>query len=254
MDSGFARFMNKAVDVFILNILWVVFSIPVVTIGAATCAAFSVTLKMVDDEEGYVAKMFIKAFKSNFKQSTIMWCITAPCIYLCYLIWQFIIKGDDVHFVIIIGAILFTAVAICVNLYTYAIIARYDNTLKKSILNSVVICMLYFWRTLMIVALVALELLLIFWNRWTMLAGILIGPEFIIYTISGVSKRIFQTIEKNGGVIVPPVSSSDEPSDDVTDESDENDEEVDDETEEPVTDADESQNEESDENNEEKSE
>ena len=209
MDSGFARFMNKAIDVFILNILWVVFSIPIVTMGAATCAAFSVTLKMVDDEEGYVGKMFVKAFKSNFKQSTIMWCITAPCIYLCYLIWQFIIKGDDVHFVIIIGAILFTAVVICVNLYTYAIIARYDNTLKKSILNSVVICMLYFWRTVMTVAVVAVELFLIFWNRWTMLAGILIGPEFIIYTISGISKRIFQTIEKNGGVIVPPAPSQD---------------------------------------------
>ena len=43
----------------------------------------------------------------------------------------------------------------------------------------------------------ALEVFIIMWNRWTLLAGIIIGPEFIIYTISGVSKKIFLQIEKN---------------------------------------------------------
>ena len=43
---------------------------PIFTIGSTTCAAFSVTLKMVDDEEGYVGKMFIKAFKENLKQAS----------------------------------------------------------------------------------------------------------------------------------------------------------------------------------------
>ena len=54
MDSGFARFMNRAIDVLELNILWIIFSLPVFTIGASTCAAYYVTLKMVDEEEGYV--------------------------------------------------------------------------------------------------------------------------------------------------------------------------------------------------------
>ena len=30
-----------------------------------------------------------------------------------------------------------------------------------------------------------------------MIVGALIGPEFIIYTISGIAKRIFQKIERN---------------------------------------------------------
>lgn len=237
VNSNFARFMSRAVDVLELNILWMIFSLPLFTIGASTCAAYYVTLKMVDEEEGYIGKMFVKAFKDNFKQGTLMWLITAVCGYLCYLIWQAISKGDDVNFLIIVGAIIFTAIVIAINFYTYPIIARYENTLKKSIMNSIVICTLYFGRTLITLAITALEFVIIFWNKWTVLAGILIGPEFVIYTISGFAKKIFLDSEKNGGAIIPPVvaaqqalaeeDESDE-DDEETDETDETDDESDD--------------------------
>ena len=62
INSSFFKFINKLLDVLLLNLLWILCSLPVVTIGAATCAAFSVTLKMVDDEEGYFVKPFFKYF------------------------------------------------------------------------------------------------------------------------------------------------------------------------------------------------
>ncbi|MCR4580613.1 MAG: YesL family protein [Treponema sp.] len=197
INSGFWRFVNRALDVLLLNFLWIIFSLPIITIGASTCAAYYVTMKMVDEEEGYVGRMFVKAFKENFKQGTIMWLFTAPCIYADYLIWQVIIKSDDVNFMIIVGAILYTAVISVIILYSYPIIARYRNSLKNIIKNSVGVTLLYFKRTVFLLFLVALELAIIFWNRYTMIAGALIGPEFIIYTISGIAKRIFQRIERN---------------------------------------------------------
>ena len=197
MDSGFARFMNRAIDVLELNILWIIFSLPVFTIGASTCAAYYVTLKMVDEEEGYVGKMFVKAFKDNFKQGTILWLITAPCIYACYLIWQVVAKADDVNFVIIAGAIIFTALLLIFTLYAYPLLARYENSIRKTIMNSFAISSLYFPRTLFMIVVVGIECLIFLWNRWTMLAGILLGPELVIYTVSGITKRIFQSAEKN---------------------------------------------------------
>ena len=196
INSGFSKFVNRLLDVLFLNLLWILFSMPIFTIGAATCAAFSVTLKMVDDEEGYVGKMFIKAFKENFKQASLMWLITAPCIYVLYLEWQVVLKLDDISAIVIIGAIFSTAFVIAMNLYTYPLIARYENSLKNMIKNSFGICMTYFGRTLFLCFLIALEVLIIFWNNWTLLVGILIGPEFIIFTVSGISKRIFQQIDK----------------------------------------------------------
>lgn len=197
MNSGFFKFINRLLDVLFINLLWIICSLPIVTIGASTCAAFSITLKMVDDEEGYIGKTFFKAFKQNFKQGTLMWLITAPCIYMLYLLWQMVIKSEDINAIVIIGVILLTAIAISINLYSYPLIARYENSLKKIIKNSFGICVQFFIKTLILIAVVAVEIIIIMWNRWTLLAGIIIGPEFIIYTISGVSKKIFLQIEKS---------------------------------------------------------
>ena len=162
MNSGFWRFVNRALDVLLLNLLWIVFSLPVITIGASTCAAFYVTMKMVDEEEGYVARMFVKAFKENFKQGTLMWLFTAPCIYADYLIWQLVIKGDGINFIVIVGAILYTAIIALVILYSYPLIARYKNSLRNIIKNAFGVSMLYFKRTLFLLFLVALEVAIIF--------------------------------------------------------------------------------------------
>lgn len=196
INSSFFKFINKLLDVLLLNLLWILCSLPVVTIGAATCAAFSVTLKMVDDEEGYIVKPFFKYFKQNFKQGTLMWIFTASQIYLLYLLWQLVFKSDDINAIIIIGVIFLTALSISMNIYSYPLIARYENSLKKIIKNSFGISIQYFGKTIILIAVIALEFFLILWNRWTLLVGIIIGPEFVIYTISGVSKKIFLQIEK----------------------------------------------------------
>ena len=74
-ENRFWNFMNKITDVFLLGILWFLFSIPVVTMGAATTSLYQFTLKQADDEEGYVFKSFLKAFMKNFRQATMLWLI-----------------------------------------------------------------------------------------------------------------------------------------------------------------------------------
>ncbi|WP_365941413.1 YesL family protein [uncultured Clostridium sp.] len=65
--------MNRIADLFILNILWIFCSLPIVTIGAATTALYSINLKILNKEEESLIKTFFKAFKENFKKSTIIW-------------------------------------------------------------------------------------------------------------------------------------------------------------------------------------
>ncbi|WP_297712562.1 DUF624 domain-containing protein [Clostridium sp.] len=74
-DSGFSKFMNRVADLFILNILWIFCSIPIITIGATTTTLYSVNLKFIDNEEENLIKTFFKSFKENFKKSTIIWLI-----------------------------------------------------------------------------------------------------------------------------------------------------------------------------------
>ena len=75
VDGKFAQFMGKLADIIILNVLLVVCSIPIVTAGAAATAFYYVMLKLVKNEESYVFRSFLKAFRENFKQSTIVYLI-----------------------------------------------------------------------------------------------------------------------------------------------------------------------------------
>ena len=74
-DSGFFRALDKLGSLFILNLLTLVCSIPLFTIGASFTALYYVTMKMVRDEETYVAKDFFRSFRQNFRQGTLIWII-----------------------------------------------------------------------------------------------------------------------------------------------------------------------------------
>ena len=67
INSPLWRFMDKALRLIWLNLLWFLCCLPVVTIGAATTALYSVTLKYARDEEGYLTRSFFQAFRQNFR-------------------------------------------------------------------------------------------------------------------------------------------------------------------------------------------
>ena len=69
-----------------LNILWLVCSLPIVTIGASTTALFYVTLKMAEDRDDGLTRMFFKAFRENFKPATKLWLILLARGVLCLII------------------------------------------------------------------------------------------------------------------------------------------------------------------------
>ena len=75
MDNPLWRFLGKLADLMILNILFLLCSIPIFTIGASLTGVYYVCLKIKEQEEGYIVRNFFKSFKQNFVQSTIIWLI-----------------------------------------------------------------------------------------------------------------------------------------------------------------------------------
>ncbi len=195
-ESAFYKFISRLWDVIVLNFMWLLFSLPIVTIGASTVAAFTVALKMVDDEEGYIAKSFLKAFKDNIKQGIILGLITLAAAYMVYLNFELFYAVEANPLPLLMMAIIALVVFIFSLLYAYPLVARYENSLVKSLKNSFDISVRYIVRTLILIFIIALELFLICFNTTTMLVGLMIGPAFIIFTIAAFAKRVFQKIEK----------------------------------------------------------
>lgn len=196
IDGPLYNFFSRLLDMIKLNFLWLLFSLPIVTIGASTAAAFAITLKMVDEREGYIAKQFWNAFKANLKQGISTGLLNLFFAYALYLDFQLFhaVEGNPIGFLIlgIVGSVMCFGYFI----YAYALMARYDNTLLRTIKNSMDISVKYFGRTVMIAVVVAVEIVVFIFNTTTMFLGLLIGPAVIFLTISGPAMYIFRDIER----------------------------------------------------------
>ncbi|MCQ2576788.1 MAG: YesL family protein [Treponema sp.] len=196
MKGGFVKFLKALPDIFLLSLLWLIFSMGIITVGAATCAAYYVALKIVKDEEIHLFKFFLKAFKEDFLQGTLMWLITLPMLAVTGYSWYWFTRADYNTTPLLLLSIALTLIFFFVNLFAYPLIARYSNTFKMVIKNSLGVSLIYFPRTMLTILLVIAEGVFFFiLGRYTFAVGILIAPGFIIYTVSAMSKMILWQLE-----------------------------------------------------------
>ena len=85
-DSGFMRGLSDAVDAIWINILMLITSIPIITIGAALTAGHDATRRTLSGE-GTATRNYFAAFRSNFAKSTGYWLIFGTTGALCVYSW-----------------------------------------------------------------------------------------------------------------------------------------------------------------------
>lgn len=196
-DGALYKFITRFWDMVKLNFIWLICSLPVITIGVSTVAAYSVTLRMIEENEGYVVRNFFKAFKENFKQGMAIGPITLLFAAVLYIDFTFAKQHIGFAILGVFSAFMFGIALI----YAYPLLARYDNRLFKTIKNSMRISMRYFGRTVFLAVLLAVETLVFRFTYITLIIGLLIGPACMMLTVSGFSMFFFREIEKEGGVI-----------------------------------------------------
>ena len=131
MDGPFYRVGNMVADIMILSLLWFVFSIPIVTIGASTTALFYVATKRISNKEGYLFRDFWKSFSSNFLQATITWVIIMVVgSLLLFNIININIVGDLKSFILPFQ-ICFMVELLLVSIYIFPLISRFDMKMKE---------------------------------------------------------------------------------------------------------------------------
>lgn len=137
-DGIVVSFLTKIMNVFILGLIWLIFCIPIFTIGASTSAFYSVMFKVSEDNEGYLLKQFLKAFKRDFKQATIVFiinCAIFTLLYLDFFVCINFFKGtyQAVSFVIFFIILLLYFTVAC---YLFPVISKFENKTKNIFVNS----------------------------------------------------------------------------------------------------------------------
>lgn len=84
-EGSFINVFDKIFDVLALGFLWILCSIPVVTVGASTTALYYAMVKSVKNHKGYIAKEFFRSFKENLATSTLLWILAAAVSFALHL-------------------------------------------------------------------------------------------------------------------------------------------------------------------------
>jgi uncharacterized membrane protein YesL len=190
-DNKFFAGLGKLVDCVILCALWLIFCIPVFTIGASTTAMYYTVHKSVVRSQGYVLRSFWSSFKTNFKQSTLMWLIMLV-IYVVLYFDQLIMSGElqngsklgPLYYVFLV----LTALVIIWNIYIIAYSARFENTKKATMSNAAVIATVNLGWSLLVFALLAVAVVIVY--LIPMLIFLVPAVLFLLYDL--ILERIFR--------------------------------------------------------------
>ena len=137
LKGGIIKFLTVSGDLIALNLLWLVCSIPIVTIGPATNALFDVCLKIVEDDQAAVLKRFFSTFKANFKQSLIVGVFSIFVIITLYADINYILAVEgNIQKVFIVVTIIVLALLLTMIPYLNCLIAKYNNSLKGHFINA----------------------------------------------------------------------------------------------------------------------
>ncbi|MGM9662929.1 MAG: DUF624 domain-containing protein [Oscillospiraceae bacterium] len=158
-ESSLMQAISSIGDLVVLNLLFLLCSLPVVTAGAAAAALYTVTLRMVRQEGSRPMKSFFAAFRANFRRATALWLILLGL--LAGLLLDFLICGGEGAPLPLLA--LPTALGLLWNAtvaYVFPLQARFENSVLQTLKNAFVMALGHLPQTLCMTVLNLLPLLL----------------------------------------------------------------------------------------------
>ena len=188
-DSGFMRGLSDAVDAIWINILMLVTSIPIITIGAALTAGHDAVRRTLSGE-GTATRNYFKAFRSNFAKSTGYWLIFGTTGTLCVYSW---IVLQITPLLIIKFAL--TILWLIGFEWVFALQARFENTVAGTLKNAFIFGISHIAMTVALVLVDAVFVALLVASWFYMPGGlfllVILGYGTMLMLHIPVTERVF---------------------------------------------------------------
>lgn len=149
IDEKFWSWMEWIPNIVLLGVLWLVTSLPIITIGASTTAVYSCFFQFRQDHRKKLIPLYFEQFKAHFKQATIIWIILFPsAILLSIDVVYCVMHSDEMMFVLsgTAAAVLLTFVILTL-VTVFAYLSKFENGIKDTLLKSLQFVFKDFLRT-----------------------------------------------------------------------------------------------------------
>ena len=187
-ESKIGAVLTAVIEIVTAGLLWLLCSLPIVTLGASSTALYYATVKSIRHERGGLTKSFFKAFRRDFKTATLIWLLffAAGALFAAD-VWAFSRMGVGAPATV--GKILLAAL-LAFFPWVFAFISRFSNTVGGTLQYCGYLALRNIGKTL----LMAIELFGFVMIVWLMPPLIFILPGLVCLLLSLHIEPVFRSI------------------------------------------------------------
>ncbi len=214
LKDSLLGFLQNLFDLTILNWLWLLCSLPLVTVGPATCGLYTVTLKLARGEPVSPVKDFFRGFRENLKPGILLGLLAMVLLTAAagdaWLALQLSGAFSKLYLVV---AVIVAVIFLIVITYVFALQSMFDSPLKTQIVNAFKLSVIApgktvaLWMILLIPVLAALVLPPVAVGMLGFLY-IVVGISGPVFGASHILRNIFDRV--NGTPVLAPMPASEE--------------------------------------------
>ena len=140
LDTRIYRWLEVATDFFLLNLMWLVACVPVVTIFPSTAAMFGVVRDWSREKEGGLVRAFASHFRENFAQSLLvgaLWTLFGAALVLDFFAADRLPFGSEVVMksLLVLATVLYAAASV----FLFPVMVHYETGWKALVKNSLLL-------------------------------------------------------------------------------------------------------------------
>ena len=193
LDTKAYQWLERATDFFLLNLLWLLACVPVVTIFPSTAAMFGVVRDWARGKEAGVFGAFVLRFRQNFRQSLavgVLWALFGGALFLDFLIANELPAGPQVvmRFLLVLASILYALASV----FLFPVMVHYDTRWTAVPKNALLLAVGRLPITLLCLAIAVAAATLTFFVPLLLVAT----PSVAAYAVYRLCDREFRKIDE----------------------------------------------------------
>lgn len=197
INSPFWQFMSTCTRFALLNLLFVVTLIPIVTIGPARAALYSTVFAYDDHEDINLCHEYVNRFRREFAQalgSSVLFAACGAFAIFAMAFWNSLSGGTSY---VVLPILIIASVVVLFTFETYyPLQARYANTFGATLRNALMLPWFSFGYTLALIAIDIAAVAIFVYAPWLRFLFVLLGCAWIAYAKSLIYLKLFGTVER----------------------------------------------------------
>ena len=196
-ESKFSQFIYTLTDYVKLGLVFLLFSIPGITAGAAAAAVMTVGMRIERKEAPAIFRPFWKAFKDNFRQGPVLTLLFMVAFGFLAADWYVLWQMEGTGLIRVICGVIFVLALLlgCLALWVFPTLARFELTNRQILHNAMIHMLAGFPKTLLALTATVGGFVLAAWLPQVLPLITLFVPAFVVWYMSRAAVKRFRKFD-----------------------------------------------------------